>query len=275
MNAIVSVPVTTPSLSFEEVERLAVNIARSGLFGIRTPEQAVTLMMIAQAEGMHPALAARDYDIIQGRPSKKSEAMLRDFLRAGGRVEWHALSDTEADATFSHPQGGSARISWNMERAAKAGLRQKENYTKFPRQMLRSRAVSEGVRTVWPSATSGFYVPEEAAEMAPHPGPTLDAVAEPSSPVDPVTQPDPEAEALENARRFTSQACEQFRRAGTQAAITAVERNYARHYSRLRIAYPDLASQFDEAKLQAEERIGSSNPVEQIAERGADLLQGG
>jgi len=89
-------------------------------------------------------------------------------------------------------------------------------------------------------------------------------------------QVDPEVEALENARRFTSQAAEQFRRAATRAAIDAVERNYARHTARLRIAYPDLAAQFDEAKLQAEERVAMApDLVDEIPERGADLLSGG
>jgi len=167
------IPAGSSSLTFAEVERLGENIARSGLFGIKTKEQAVALMMIAHAEGRHPALAARDYDIIQGRPAKKSEAMLRDFLEAGGKVQWHALTDDIADATFSHPQGGTARISWNMERAVRAGLGRKDNYRAYPRQMLRSRTVSEGVRTVWPGATSGLYVPEEVA--------TIEGVAEPST----------------------------------------------------------------------------------------------
>ena len=43
-------------------------------------DEALALMLVSYAEGRHPALAARDYDIIQGRPAKKSEAMLRDFL---------------------------------------------------------------------------------------------------------------------------------------------------------------------------------------------------
>jgi hypothetical protein len=169
--------------TFAEMERLAIAIAKSGMFGMKTPEQALVLMAISQAEGRHPALAARDYDIIQGRPAKKAEAMLRDFFEGGGKVEWHTLTDENADATFSHPQGGSARIGWNMERARTAGLMSKDNYKKFPRQMLRSRVVSEGVRTVWPLATSGMYVPEEAADIPAKPftGTTVDA--EPEAPV--------------------------------------------------------------------------------------------
>jgi hypothetical protein len=159
-------------MAFGEVERLATSIARSKLFGIQTPDQAIALMAIAQAEGRHPAIAARDYDIIQGRPAKKAEAMQRDFLEAGGKIEWHALSDDIADATFSHPQGGTVRITWDHKRAVAAGIGGKDMWKKYPRQMLRSRTVSEGVRTVWPMATSGCYVPEEVRDFS---GITIDA----------------------------------------------------------------------------------------------------
>lgn len=152
-------------VSFDEMWKLAQSVARSGLFGMKTPDQAMTLMAIAQAEGRHPALAARDYHIIQNTPAKKAEAMLRDFLESGGKVEWHGLSDTIADATFAHPAGGSVRITWDQERVKQAGLGSNPMHKKYPRQMLRSRCVSEGVRTVCPTATSGMYVPEEVADF--------------------------------------------------------------------------------------------------------------
>lgn len=150
---------------FADMERMALAIAKSGLFGMKTPEQALALMLIAQAEGMHPAVIARDYDIIQGRPAKKAEAMQRSFLQAGGNIEWHQLDDKKADATFTHPSGGTLRIVWDMERAKQAGLAGKDMWSKYPRQMLRSRCVSEGIRTVWPLATGGMYVPEEVQDM--------------------------------------------------------------------------------------------------------------
>lgn len=154
-----------PQFSFTDMERMALAFAKSGLFGVQTPDQALALCLVAHAEGRHPALAARDYDIIQGRPAKKAEAMQRDFLTAGGKIEWHQLDDECADATFSHPLGGSARITWDMARAKAADLGGKPMWKKFPRQMLRSRVVSEGVRTVFPNATSGMYVPEEVRDF--------------------------------------------------------------------------------------------------------------
>ena len=155
---------TVPNYQVSDMERMAKAFAASKLFGVQNLDQALALMLVAQAEGRHPASAAQDYNIIQGRPAKKADAMLRDFLSAGGKVEWHSLTDEKADATFSHPAGGSARIDWTLKRAQAAGITN-PMWKKYPRQMLRSRAVSEGVRTVCPGATSGMYVPEEVQDI--------------------------------------------------------------------------------------------------------------
>jgi hypothetical protein len=194
MNALTKPDPATMPMAFSDMERFADAIAKSGLFGMKTREQALVLMLISHAEGRHPALAARDYDVIQGRPSKKAEAMLRDFLQAGGKVEWHTLSDSEAEATFTHPQGGSARIGWNTARAVTAQLAGKDNWKKFPRQMLRSRVISEGVRTVYPLATSGLYVPEEVADLPPHNGPTLEHDTPPATTRDAINREIPLAD---------------------------------------------------------------------------------
>lgn len=151
---------------FDAIRQMAEVAAKSKLFGAQTAEQAMTIMLIAQAEGRHPMSAAKDYDIIQGKPAKKAEAMLRDFLAAGGSVQWHKLDDSGAEATFSHPQGGSVKIDWNEKRMKQAQITNAQMYSKYPRAMYRSRCVSEGVRTVCPSATGGLYVPEEVRAFA-------------------------------------------------------------------------------------------------------------
>jgi|SRR6185312_9784869 len=170
--------VASPSYGVGDMERMARAIAVSKLFGVQNAEQALALCLVAQAEGRHPATAAQDYHILQGRPAKKADAMLRDFLGAGGKVQWHELSDKIADASFTHPAGGSARIDWTIDRAKRAGLTT-PMWSKYPRQMLRARCVSEGVRTVFPMATSGMYVPEEVADFEP----TTAAAPAPEPPV--------------------------------------------------------------------------------------------
>ena len=155
------------TIPVSDIERMARAVASSKLFGVQNVEGAMALMLIAQAEGRHPASAANDYNIIQGRPAKKADAMLRDFLSAGGKVQWLSLTDTKAEATFAHPAGGTVTIAWDMERAKRAALGGKDMWAKYPRQMLRSRVVSEGIRTVFPGATSGMYVPEELSDSQP------------------------------------------------------------------------------------------------------------
>lgn len=170
MNQLVPI---SQSFSVSDVEKVATAIARGGLFGSKDPYAVLTLCLLAQAEGQHPAVVFRDYHVINGKPAKKAEAMLRDFINSGGKVEWHTLDDTCADATFTHPSG-SARIDWTLERAKKAGI-STAMWSKYPRQMLRSRVISEGVRTVYPGATSGLYVPEEVEIFdAPRPSQDMD-----------------------------------------------------------------------------------------------------
>lgn len=168
---------TTPALvPVDQVERMAVAVAKSGLFGVKTPDQAMALMLIVQAEGLHPAIAARDYHIIQGRPALKADAMLARFQTAGGRVKWLSMTDQRVAGEFSHPQGGSVEIEWTIDMAKRAGLTKNPTWTQYPRAMLRARCVSEGIRTVYPGVVVGTYTPEEVedepARFAPAPAAT-------------------------------------------------------------------------------------------------------
>jgi hypothetical protein len=151
-------------IPYQTMEAMAGTIAKSNLFGIKRQEEALALMLVAQAEGRHPAIIARDYHIIQGRPALRAEAMMARFQEAGGRVEWLCLTDERAEAKFLHPQG-SATISWDIERARKAELGGRDMWRKYPRQMLRSRVISEGIRTVFPGAVCGVYEVEETRDI--------------------------------------------------------------------------------------------------------------
>lgn len=178
MSASAVVAPTAASFTMGDMERVALAIAKGGLFGSNDPNAVLTLCMLAHAEGQHPAVVFRDYHIISGKPAKKSEAMQRDFLAAGGRIQWHKLEDDCVDATFSHPQGGEVRISWDNARVAQAQLTGNAMHKKYPRQMKKARVIAEGVRTVFPMATSGLYEMGEVQDMV-----AQDAPAAPPAPV--------------------------------------------------------------------------------------------
>ena len=162
-------PAQAPAIvGLETLERAADYVVKSGLFGVTRKEQAIALMLLAQAEGIHPMKAIQEYHIIQGRPALKADAMLARFLKAGGKVTWHEISDKKCKATFEHPQGGKATIEWTIEMAKSAGLfdKQGSNWKKYPRAMLRARVISEGIRTVYPVVIVGTYTPEEVQDFA-------------------------------------------------------------------------------------------------------------
>lgn len=158
----------------QDVERMGQLAAASGYLGTRSQAEAITLMLVAQSEGRHPMSVAKEYHIINGKPSLRADAMLARFQTSGGSVRWTEMSDTRVVGVFSHPKGGEVTIDWDMERAKKACLGpaldkygNPNNWMKFPRQMLRARCISEGVRAVFPAVISGFYTPEEVEDFAP------------------------------------------------------------------------------------------------------------
>ena len=144
---------------------MAKAFADGGLFGFKQESQVLSLMLVAQAENKHPATVAAEYDFIQGKAALKATAIVSRFQHAGGKIEFHEVSDAKCSATFAHPLHGSIDIEWDIARAQMAGLAGKENWKKYPRAMLRSRCVAEGVRTLLPECLNGFYAVEEVRDF--------------------------------------------------------------------------------------------------------------
>jgi hypothetical protein len=169
--------VQQPRFELGQIREIAGAIAQSGLFGIKTEQQAYALMLIADAEGLHPASVAQDYDVIQGRPARKTHSVLARFQSAGGSIDWITLTEQEAKAEFTHPRGGAVVISWTFDMAKRAGLTGKDNWKNYPRAMLRARCIAEGVRACYPAAIGGALLVEEAQDLEP----TADGVFEPTA----------------------------------------------------------------------------------------------
>jgi len=169
-----------------DIQKMAQVAADSKMFGFKNQAEAMAIMLLCQAEDMHPAIAMRDYHVIQGRPALKSDAMLARFQTSGGKVNWTSYTDDVVTGVFSHPQGGDVSISWTMEMAHRLGFTKKENWRNYPRAMLRARCISEGIRTVFPACVAGVYTPEEVADFTPPKGRIVDIPPEPD--------PEPEVE---------------------------------------------------------------------------------
>jgi len=155
---------STAVIPFDDVARMGQVMAQSKLFGIQNEQQAVALMLLCQSENLHPATAMRDYHLIQGRPALKADAMLARFQAAGGKVKWSCYTDERVEGIFSHPSGDTITIEWTPQRVAKAGIKN-DMHGKYPRQMLKARCISEGIRAIYPGVLSGMYAPEEIQDI--------------------------------------------------------------------------------------------------------------
>lgn len=257
MNALATIQPAqaAPVHSMSEMERMALAIAKGRLFGSDDPNAVLTLCLVAQAEGKHPGLVLQQYHIIQGKPAKKAEAMQVDFLASGGKIEWHQLDDTMADATFSHPAGGSVRIAWDMKRAQAAGLGGKDMWKKFPRQMLRSRCISEGVRTVFPGATSGLYVPEEIMDFDDKPARTTPAApkAQRARDMDQGQLPPPEPKIT--PEQWTERTIAAIEAAADTDALAEIVAGATKAANRLSETNEDLFERLVAAQRAAEQRL--------------------
>ena len=107
------------TVPLDQMQAMAKSLVASKMFGFKTEAEAMSIMLIAQAEGRHPALAARDYHVIQGRPALKADAMLARFQQEGGVVEWLEYTDTKVSGNFSHPKSAPKPIliEWTLDMA--------------------------------------------------------------------------------------------------------------------------------------------------------------
>jgi len=152
---------------FNDMQQMAEVAASSKMFGFKNTGEALAIMLLCQGENMHPAVAMRDYHVIQGRPALKADAMLARFQQAGGTVNWKEYTDEQVTGVFSHPQGGTLELTWTLAQAKKIGIATKDNWKNYPRAMLRARVISEGIRSVFPGCVVGVYTPEEVQDFEP------------------------------------------------------------------------------------------------------------
>jgi hypothetical protein len=158
---------------FNDMQQMAEVAAGSKMFGFKNPQEAMAIMLLCQAENLHPAVAMRDFHVIQGRPALKADAMLARFQQAGGTVQWKEYTDEKVTGLFTHPQGGSLELSWTLRQAKEIGIANKDNWKNYPRAMLRARVISEGIRSVFPGCVVGVYTPEEVQDFQPSPEPQV------------------------------------------------------------------------------------------------------
>lgn len=222
-------PTSNQTSTLSEVRQMAEAAAKSGLFPqLRSPDAAMTLMMLCQAEGLHPIQALRRFDVVQGRPAMKADAMLGEFQQRGGKVKWSRHDAEVCSAVFEAPGLAEAvTVTWTMEDAKRAGLAGKSGpWQQYPRQMLRARVISEGVRMAMPAVVVGLYAPEEVQDFA-RPAPVEVVVEAPKAPANdlaPAPAPVTSAAAPTTGGSATPSSDERAKPGQVKALVISMER---------------------------------------------------
>lgn len=141
-------------------------LVKSGFLpsSVKTPEQAIAIIMKGYEVGLPPMQAFSHINIIQGKPAASPESQLALIYKncSGANINFVRLADNECIIEASRPGGKKTIFKFDEEDAKKAGLLNKDNWKKYPRAMFRSRCVSEMARTMFPDAIMGLsYTPEE------------------------------------------------------------------------------------------------------------------
>jgi hypothetical protein len=88
--------------------------ALSGTFGKISESVGRMLALECLVRGITPIALAEEYDVIQGRLSRKAAACLRNFLKSGGTIKQVARTPDHAEIEFVSPSGDKQvyRLTW-------------------------------------------------------------------------------------------------------------------------------------------------------------------
>ncbi len=125
------------------------------------------IVLMGRELGMGTMAACRKLQVIKGTVTERADSQLARFKSAGGRAEFKELSETRAVLILRHPNGDQHTETFTIEDAKRAGLASNDNYNKHPKAMLRSRAITAGLKSIGWEGAVGIYDPDEVSESEP------------------------------------------------------------------------------------------------------------
>jgi hypothetical protein len=154
--------------SLEAVKELGSWIARSGVFNCQKDEQGNMIALECLATRKTPFDFKREFHLVNGSLTMRSDAMLAGYRTRGGKVIWKQFDSTAAIGVWKY-DGNECEIGFTTEDAKVAGLlpaKPGSGWQKDPSAMLRARCISKAIRMLAPEVVAGLYSPEEAADFA-------------------------------------------------------------------------------------------------------------
>ena len=145
---------------------------------IRGDVQSVLHLILTGVEmGFPPAQALRAFWIAKGQDGPKitmtADAMLALLYRNKVRVTFEELTDESVSISAEREDGQKYQVKFTIEDARRSGLthgrdgRPKESWARYPRRMLRARAVAMVFRDLGPDYGGiGIWTPEEIEDAS-------------------------------------------------------------------------------------------------------------
>jgi hypothetical protein len=140
--------------------RLAVAYHKSGIYkDLKQAEQAFAKMLAGRDLGLAPTQAMQGLYFVEGR-LQAAAPMMGHFVRSKEGYDFDVTEITDEGCTivFTLPNGKTKESSFTQDDADKAKLAGKDTYSKYPRNMFFSRAMSNGVKWFVPEAMGGMPV---------------------------------------------------------------------------------------------------------------------
>ena len=152
--------------TWEMMKDQAVTLVKSGFlpYSIKTPEQAIAIMLKGRELGIPAMQAFSHIHIIQGKPTISAELMLALIYKncPEAKIEYTRYEPDGCTITATRPGHKPAVFTFDEADAKAAQLLGKENWKKYARAMYRSRCIAEMARSVFPDCLMGCsYTPEE------------------------------------------------------------------------------------------------------------------
>ncbi len=167
------------------IDKMGNWIARSGMFGCNKVEQGMVIATVCMTERISLTTFQRTYDVLHdGKIRKKALAALAEVRMRAGKHGWLADGSDGKSASIRLTFDGQTIIStFTMDDAKRMGASFKDGsaWVKTPGNMLRVRAISNGLAMITPEIYAG-----ETGEDLPayqEPAPLNLAATPPQTPV--------------------------------------------------------------------------------------------
>ncbi len=151
------------------LREMAASLVPTGFLpsGIKTPEQAVAVMLKGRELRVPPMYALSNIVVVQGKPTCGAELMLALIYRDHGKKAIRVKESTDQQCTVEYRLEGWDGVqsySFTIEQAEQAGLFKNAVWKQYPAAMLRARCVSAVARMAFPESIGGMYSPGELGD---------------------------------------------------------------------------------------------------------------